>query len=325
MAKVGQLAACCDIGGTKVLLGLVDEKGRVIARDRYLLDSSRDPHHMVDELLSRLRALAGEAGLTWDAVVGVGCSAAVMADIDKGIILAAPNMLSPHRSVPFRDLLQVAAGRLAVLEMDAYAAALGEAWKGVGRGIDYFVYVTIGTGIGAGILMRGQVYRGWRGTAGEFGHTTIVPGGPPCNCGRYGCLEALASGPAIALRARGAICQDRKTVMTDLAAGGEVTPEIVFEAGRQGDQVALDVVHRTVEYLGIGLTNLIHLLNPEVIGLGGGVIYGGADLLIEPLRQEVANRCGSWIDLVGTHIVVASLREEASLLGVARLVWQAVG
>ena len=318
-------AACCDIGGTKVLVGLVDEGGAVIARDRYPLGGPGQPDRIVRELKRRLAALLECQGMGWGSVVGVGCSVAAMADIEHGVVLSAPNLLGPLRDIPFADLVKASTRRPTLLEMDAYAAALGEDWYGVGRGVKYFVYVVVGTGIGAGILKGGQVYRGWHGTAGEFGHVTIIPGGPPCNCGRYGCLEALASGPAIALRAQGMIRQGRKTVVSELAAGGEITPEVVFEAARQGDSAALDVVAATVTYLGIGIANLMHLLNPEVIGLGGGVIRGGADLLMGPLRDEVARRCGSWVDVVGTRLVVAALGEDAALLGVARKVWQVFG
>lgn len=324
MVEIIRCAACCDVGGTKVLLGLVDAEGRVLARDRYLLGATREPRQMVDEIVSCLGDLVARADLGWEAVVGVGCSAAVMADIDRGIVFSAPNMLGSHRDVPFRDMLQEATGRPALIEMDAYAAALGEAWKGIGRGVDYFVYVVVGTGIGAGILMQGQVYRGWRGTAGEFGHTTIDPNGPLCNCGRYGCLEALAAGPAIAERAQGAIVQGQKTIMVELARDAGVTPEVVFDAARRGDEVARHIVQQTIEYLAIGLSNLIHLLNPQVVGLGGGVIRGGADLLLEPLRREVARRCGSWVDVEGIRIVLATLGEDASLLGVARRVWESI-
>jgi glucokinase len=322
--KVTRCVACCDIGGTKVLLGLVDEEGHILVRDRYLLGDYREPGQMVDELIARLHVLVAHAGLTWEAIAGVGCSAAIMADIESGIILSAPNMLGPHRNVPFRDLLERAADCPALIEMDAYASALGEAWKGVGAGVDYFVYIVVGTGVGAGILMEGRVFRGWRGTAGEFGHMTIYPDGPLCNCGRYGCLEALAAGPAIAQRARGAIRQGRRSAMQDLVGAGEITAAVVFDAARLGDDVAQEVVHRTAEFLAIGLSNVIHLLNPRVIGLGGGVIIGGADLLLDPLRQEVARRCGSWVDVEGTHIVIATLGEDAGLLGVARLVWDRV-
>lgn len=314
--------ATCDIGGTKALLGLVDAEGHILARERYLLGADRDPQRIVDELARRWRNLAQRRGLAWQEAVGVGCSAAVMADVERGLVFSAPALFGAARNVPLADLLSQATGLPAFIEMDAYAAALGEAWQGVGANVDYFVYVVVGTGIGAGILQHGRVFRGYRGTAGEFGHATIDPNGPLCNCGRYGCLEALASGPAIATRARAALTQGRQSLVSMLAGGGEITSAVVFAAARQGDEVAQEVVRHTVEYLGIGLSNLIHILNPRVIGLGGGVMLGGADLLLEPLRQEVKRRCGSWVDTEEMRIDLAALGEDAALLGVARRIWE---
>jgi glucokinase len=323
MIETTPLAACCDIGATKVLIGLVDEEGHVLARDRYLLGAGREPGQVVAELASHFRSLAAQAGLPWDSVAGVGCSTTGMLDLAREIIFSSPNM-GPWRDVPFRALLRDALGLPVWMEMDAYAAALGEAWRGAGAGTDDFVYVVVGTGIGAGIIARGQIYRGWRGTAGEFGHTTIDPNGPSCGCGNFGCLEAMAAGPAIALRAQGTLLQGRRTLIRDMAADKEPHAEIVFKAARLGDDVAQEIVDQTAEYLGIGLANLLHLLNPEVIALGGGVIQGGADLLLDPIRRAVARRCGSWVDLEGTRIVAALLGEDAGLLGAARLVWEAV-
>ena len=309
--------ASVDIGGTKALLGLVDEEGNVQARERYLLGKTREPIQIAKEIGGRLRMLAKQAGIDWGMIRGLGCSAAIQGDVDNGIIFSAPNLFGEIRNVPFSKYLVDVTGLPTVLEMDAYAAALGEAWKGTGIGVDYFVYVVIGTGIGAGILMNAEVYRGWLGTAGEFGHTTIDPNGPICNCGRYGCLEALVSGPAIALRAQGVILQGRKTIIQELSGGIQPTAQVVFHAARAGDGVAQEIVQRTVEYLAIGLVNLIHLLNPQVISLGGGVAYGGSDLILVPLIEEVTRRCGNWIDMAGTRIVIGTLGEDAGILGAA--------
>jgi glucokinase len=321
MTNARRCAACCDIGGTKVLIGFVDREGNILARERYLLRAPREPVDMAAEMASRFRHLAGQAGLAWETVVGVGCSVAAMLDAEKGIIFSAPN-LGPWQNVSFGAILGDAFGLPIRLEMDAQAAALGEAWKGAGVGAEHLVYVVVGTGVGAGILVHGRVYRGRRGTAGEFGHTTVEPDGPLCNCGNFGCLEALAAGPAIARRAEGALRQGRKTAIRDMAAGGAVDARMVFDAARRGDEVALEIVHKTADYLGIGLANLIALLNPEVIVLGGGIMRGAADLLLEPIRKAVARRCGSWVDLQGTRIVVGALGEDASLLGAARRVWE---
>lgn len=320
-----RVAATCDIGGTKVLQGLVNESGVVFARERYLLGEQRDPQCIAEDMFARWRRLAHDSGLSWRQVVGVGCSAAAMIDIERGVLLSAPNMFPGYEDVPFRDLLQRTTGLPSVVEMDAYAAAIGEFWQGAGVGVGYFVYVVVGTGIGAGILVDGEVFRGYRGTAGELGHTTVLEGGPLCNCGRYGCLEALASGPAIVRRAEGALRQGRGSSMVSAADTGTLTPRVIFDAAHEGDRVAAGVVQATVGYLAAGLVNVLHVLNPEVIALGGGVITGGEDLLLRPLRQEVADRCGSWIDRQGIRIVMASLGEDASLVGAARLVFQRCG
>jgi len=314
-------AACCDIGGTKVLLGLVDPQGKICARERYLLGSEREPEWLCNEIVSRLQNLAAQSGIAWQHVAGIGCSAAVQGDIERGVVFSAPNIFGSRYDIPLSDILERAAGVPAWLEMDAYASALGEAWLGVGVGVDYLAHIIIGTGIGAGILMNGEVFRGFRGTAGEFGHMTIVPDGPYCNCGRFGCLEALASGPAIALQAQGALAQNRATLIKRLAAEGVITAEHVFLACRQGDAVAHEIIDQAVRFLAIGIANLIHLLNPRVISLGGGIIMNNVDLLLEPLRQEVSRRCGYWVDLEQTRILPGKLGEESALLGAAHKVF----
>lgn len=324
MTNYTTCVACIDIGGTKALVGLVDQAGNILARDRYLLGAARDPEATAANLAARCRHLAEEAGLTWEGIEGVGCSTAGMLDSQSGLIFSAPNLFGPRRDVPFQAMLQAAFERPALIEMDAQAAALGEGWRGAGAGVDFFVYVVVGTGIGAGILVQGQLYRGWRGTAGEVGHTTIEPDGPLCNCGNYGCLEVLAAGPAIAQHALAVIRQGRQTMLRELAAGRELDAGLVIQAARLGDEAAREIVERTATYLGIGLANLLNILNPEVIALGGGVIRGNTDLLLEPIRRAAKSRCSTWIDWERTRLVPALLGEEAALLGAARLVWARV-
>jgi glucokinase len=243
-----------------------------------------------------------------------------MMDVESGIVFASPNQ-GGWRDVPLKELLETATGLPAWIEMDANAAALGEAWLGTGKEADPFIYLVVGTGIGAGILSRGRVLRGWRGTAGEIGHTVIDLDGPLCNCGCRGCLESLASGPAIGLLARHLLENGRVSLMSELSQPRELSAETVFQAARLGDKAALEIVDQTVGYLSIGLTNLIHLLNPRAIAMGGGVALGGADLLLEPLRQAVARRVGSWVDMGGTAISLSQLGNMAGLMGAAWLVW----
>ena len=194
------LAACIDIGGTKALIGFVNPEGNVLVQERFLVESGRDPAELVRDLADRIRALAQRSGISWHRIVGVGYSTAGMMDVRSGIIFSSPNQ-GQWKDVPFGALLKQAFNLPAWIEMDANAAAIGEGWKGHGAGVDYFVHLIIGTGVGSGILVHGEILRGWRGTAGEIGHTIIDPNGPLCNCGGRGCLESLVSGPAIAARA----------------------------------------------------------------------------------------------------------------------------
>ncbi len=310
------LAACIDIGGTKALIGFVDSDGNVLAYARYLVASGRQPGELVDDLAAKTRALAQRSGFDWCQVAGLGYSTAGMIDISSGIVFSSPNQ-GRWQDVPLGDLLKKSFDLPVWIEMDANAAAIGESWKGHGAGVDYFVHLIIGTGVGCGILIHGEILHGWRGTAGEFGHTIIDPNGPLCNCGGHGCMESLVSGPAIAARA---------AQLMGIAgqADRELSAQTVFTLARQGDTGALQVVGETVKYLSIGITNLIHLLNPQVITIGGGVGVGGADLLMDPLRVAVRQRVGSWVDMQGTHILTAKLGEEAGLLGASRLVWKGI-
>ena len=315
------LAVCIDIGGTKAFIGIVDQSGSILARERYAPSLSMSPQELVQALAERSRALAGREQIAWERIAGVGYSTAGMMDVETGIIFASPNQ-GDWRNVPYKALLEKSFSLPVWIEMDANAAALGEAWLGAGAGARYFIHVIIGTGIGAGILLGGEVMRGWRGTAGEFGHTIIDINGPLCNCGRNGCLESLASGPAIALRARAAVKTEPGSLLTSLAGENEISTVIVFQAARAGDKTALAVLDETIHFLAVGLSNLIHLLNPQVIALGGGVAIGGASLLVEPLREKTYALCGSWVDIQGTKICIAQLGENAGMLGAARLVWQ---
>ncbi len=317
------LAACVDIGGTKTLIGLINPEGRVLARDRFPAANHLAPPEQVAQLVEKFHALANGAEVAWERVAGVGYSTAGFLNSERTLVFASPNQ-GNWRDAPFKALLEEAFHLPAYLEMDANAAALGEAWFGAGRGSQHFVYLIVGTGIGSGIVVNGEVLHGWRGTAGEIGHTTIEPDGPLCNCGNYGCLESLAAGPAIAQRARAAIQQGRKTLITELAGASELSAETVFRAARLQDEVACAILDKEIDYLGIGIANVITLLNPQMVALGGGVAVGGADLLLPPLRRAVRRRCGAWIDLEHTEITLSRLGDEAGLIGAGRLVWQEI-
>ena len=307
--------ACCDIGGTKILLGIIDQDSAIVAKDKYLVGDKRDPRALVAELAARLDSLLEEAGLSRREVAGLGCSMAGMIDLERGFVYSAPAL--GWRDVGLKDALEEALGLPVVVEMDAYAMALGEAQRGAGVGRQHLVGIVVGTGIGAGLILDGRPYHGCRGLAGEFGHMILVPDGPRCNCGRYGCLEALASGTAIAARAQGALEQGRATLIGELAAEcpSGVTSEVVFAAARRADRVALTVIDEAARYLGIGIANLITLLSVDTVILGGGVGHGGADLLMPRLTAVVDPHLEYWTRALDVQISVGALGEDAALIG----------
>lgn len=320
---MSKLAACIDIGGTQARLGFVTPDGHILARQKIRAPNELGPAALVANLAERLRQLAVENDLDWNRVVGVGYSTAGIMDVLTGMMFASPNQ-GRWREVNFLCLLSDAFGLPVCIEMDANAAALGEAWLGAGSGCQHFIYLIVGTGVGCGLYLDGNIYHGWRGMAGEGGHITIEPDGPPCSCGNYGCLEALAAGPALAARAQAAIQQGRATRIAEIANGMTISANMVFQAAREGDEVADYLVAREADYIAIGIANLITLLNPQRVVLGGGVSLGGADLLLDPIRRSVRRRCGSWVAFDPAQIVISQLGDDAGLLGAAKLIFAEV-
>ncbi len=282
-----------DIGGTKIAVGLVDEAGNVHARTRLPTDLAVAPHVMLERVRDALRDLSGGAALRG---VGIGCTGPVDPLTGcAGTIDLLPGWEGVDLLAPFTEL-----GLGAALENDADAAALGEAAWGAGRGAERFIYVTISTGIGAGLVFDGHLYRGARGSHPEIGHHILDASGPRCYCGAAGCWEVLASGPALA------------------QAAGLQTAEAACSAARQGDPAAQAAVDRVGRYIGLGLANLITLYGPDVIALGGGVM-ASYDLFAERIRATVSEHTGLMpADL--TRILPAHLDADAGLIGAAR-VW----
>jgi glucokinase len=221
--------------------------------------------------------------------VGVGIGAPGPLDRKNGVVIVAPNL--GWRDFPLRDAVSDRVRIPATLDNDANCATLGEWWRGAAQGTRHVVGLTIGTGIGGGIVLDGQLYHGASDVAGEVGHTTIDSTGRYCRCGNYGCLEAYASGPAIALRAREALERDEASVLHRMVNENLslLTAATVYDAANNGDALALEVVRDTAKFLGTGVANLLNLLNPDVVVITGGVTRAG-DRLFEPLRAEVKRR-----------------------------------
>jgi glucokinase len=281
-----------DIGGTNLVTGAVAEDGSRLVG---LRSTPTRPEEGPDAVLVRLaeqgratieELLASEPGAQ---VTGLGVGAPGPLDTRTGVIFLTPNL--GWENLPLRQRMADLLGLPATLDNDANCAVLGEWWRGAARGTRHAVGLTIGTGIGGGIIIEGRLYHGTSDCAGEFGHTTIDPAGRRCNCGNYGCLEAYASGPAIALRTVEALAAGVESVIRNMVHGdlSQVTAQTVYQAATHGDELAREVVRDTAKYLGAGVANLINIFNPEVVVICGGVTLAG-DLLLVPLRHEVARR-----------------------------------
>lgn len=307
-----RIIACCDLGGTKMLAGLMTIDGTLLASEKYALGKRIAPDEVIVDLDTCLNRLLAQTNRTRSEITMLGFSCTGVLSVETGMVYMNNNM--GWLDVPFRDMVSQRLGVPVVLEMDANAAALGEFWVGAGRGFDSFAFVIVGTGVGAGLVFNRQVWRGANGTAGEIGHTVIVPNGPLCSCGKHGCLEALSSGLAIARKAEAAITLARITSLKPYA--GSINGQMVADAARAGDAVALEVIDEAGFYLGIGLSNLITLLNPQAIVLGGGIGWGAFDLISAPLNRAVQQHLNYW-STRDTPILAAKLDDKAGLYGAA--------
>ncbi|MBL7209420.1 MAG: ROK family protein [Dehalococcoidia bacterium] len=305
-----------DLGGTKIITATVLPGGKIVSRNYCLTLADEGPEAIVDRLLSAVDGATAKAKLRMSELSGIGVAAAGILDTEKGIITTSPN-LPEWRDVPLRDILADRLGVAAYLINDASAAALGEHRFGAGRGVDNLVYLTVSTGIGGGIIIGGELYSGANGCAGEIGHMTIEANGPQCNCGNVGCLEALASGTAVAREAVRRLNQGEISSIAQLAEGRleSITAETVALAARQGDHLACDVVANAGNYLGIGLANLVNIFNPELIVIGGGLSQMG-DMLLEPARKVVKERAFQ-LPARTVRIVRARLGSNAGIAGAA--------
>jgi glucokinase len=305
-----------DIGGTKCAVALGRSDGKIIARKAIPTEVDRlSPQ----EVLERLAAIARElltAAKDQTPPIGAGVSCGGPLDTRAGVIHSPPNM-PEWKAVPVRAFFEKALKLPVRVENDANATALAE-WKyGAGKGTRNFVFLTMGTGIGGGLILNGQLFRGADGAAGELGHVTVDDNGPPHNCGMVGCIEVMASGTAIARMAHEAVAAGRSEMLARAAATGELTAREVGAAAEAGDAVAQEILMRAAHYLGVGLAGYVNIFNPEVIVLGGGVTRIGRRFL-DPafnLARERAFRLPA-----GTvQFKLAALAGKAEVLGVAAL------
>jgi glucokinase len=298
-----------DVGGTKIAAGVVSPSGDILNEVRYPSAGPRE------RLLSTIARAVNEVRDGFE-VGGICLAVPGTVSTAENKIIDAPN-LHAIEGVPLKDELEERTGLSTTVENDANAAAWGEFRFGAGSEATHLVFITLGTGVGGGVVSHGVLLRGAQGAGGELGHITIQATGPRCGCGNHGCLEALASGTAIARRAREVASENPDSALGRLAVERMVLGEDVAELAREGDEAARSVLEETGRWLGIGLAGYVNVFNPEVIAVGGGAARAG-ELILEPARKEVRLRAMSpGRDLV--EIKPATLGARSGVLGAAAL------
>ncbi len=309
-----------DIGGTNIVVGLIPiEGGEPVGLRTLPTQAARGSEFVVERVAKMVEeaiaATLGEHGGTRADVAGVGIGSPGPLNRERGVVINTPNL--GWTNLPLRDLVSHAVDLPATLDNDANCATLGEWWLGAGREVQSLIGLTLGTGIGGGIVLDGEIVHGASDAAGEIGHMTIEFTGRKCKCGNYGCLEAYCSGPNIAARAREGIEAGYESVLSRLVEGelDRITAATVYEAVVHGDTYANEVMVETAKILGAGVANLINIFNPNAVVIAGGVTRAG-DHLFVPLRAEVRRRAfRSAYD--ACRILPAALPETAGVIGAA--------
>jgi glucokinase len=306
------LVFAVDLGGTHLRVALVDDTGRILQQLKQDTPKGNSPEPLLSALVN--------AAHQWDRFKQQVVAASIMVpgavDSDKAVVLQAPNLPS-LLNFALKAELEKRLGWPVVLENDANAAAVGEMWLGAARGCRDVVSVTLGTGVGGGVIIDGKLWRGSHGSAGEIGHTTVDPfSGLKCKCGNTGCLELFASATAIVRMTREKLPLFPESRLTS----DELTAERVYEAGRSGDELAIAVFKRFGMYLGIGLANLINLIDPKIIVIAGGAVNGW-DLFASEMYRQVEERAFR-ATAQQVKIAKAECGDNAGLFGAARLAFE---
>ena len=309
-----------DIGGTKIMAAVVSADGRIRVSDICPTVADEGVTAVVHRLFGLIDELLGQDITEIREFSGIGIACAGGVDTARGLITQSPNLPDWH-DVPLAKIVSEKYRTEAYLVNDASAAALGEHRFGAGIGISNLVMVTLGTGIGGGIVINNKLYLGVRGSAAEIGHMIIDINGPACACGSNGCLESFASGTAIARNAINRIRLGEESILSDMVEGqiDRITAETVGEAAREEDTLSLDVLSRAAYYLGVGMVNLVNIFNPEMIILGGGM-SGILEFLMEPARRVIDARAFK-IAAQTVQLAEAQLGNDAGACGVAAYVF----
>ena len=306
-----------DLGGTNIVAGVVNDEHEIISRAKCKTNLPRPAAEILQDMAAMARQAVAEAGLTMEDIqyVGVGCPGTCNGE--TGVVEYANNLR--FENVALRDDLSKLTGRPVYIENDANAAALGEAVAGAAKGAQSCVCITLGTGVGGGIIINGKIYGGFNFAGAELGHTVIMVDGEPCTCGRNGCWEAYASATALIRQTRAAMEAHQDSAMWKIAGSLEnVNGRTAFDAMRAGDAAGKAVVDQYIHYISCGLINIINIFQPEVLCIGGGICKEG-DTLLLPLQEQIRHERYSKFSSHQTRLCIATLGNDAGIIGAAFL------
>lgn len=307
-----------DLGGTNISAGVIDDKLEIIGRGKLKTNCPREAELILADVAKAVELAAADAGIGMKDVVSIGIGTPGSVNKTTGYIEYANNL--DFDKVPAKQILEARLKKTVYLDNDANCAALGEAVAGVGRGVSSFVAITLGTGVGSGIVLDGKIVTGVNDGAGEMGHMVIVADGERCTCGRRGCWERYASATALIQQTKDAMHHDMDSKMWELVGGdiNRVSGRTSFDAMRAGDKTAKKVVDKYIFYLAVGIINIVNALQPEIICIGGGIGHEKENLLV-PLRKYVARERYSIHADRQTEILPAQLGNDAGIIGAALL------
>ncbi len=307
-----------DVGGTNIKIGLVDIKGTVIADNSIKTDKSKDYKGILEDIVKDIRLLCEKAGVEYHDIAGIGLGVPGVVDSRTGTVSYSANL--GWKGVPIVHVLEVISGIHAEAANDANCAAWGEYKFGASRSMDNVILVTLGTGVGSGIIIEGKLFDGVASAGGEAGHMIIVKDGKQCNCGLRGCWERYASATALAEQTEEAMQKYPDSLLHEIVKKtGRVTGKTAFLAAERGDKAGKEVVENYIDYLVTGLINLGNIFHPNAIIIGGGVSHEG-EALIAPLEEKVNSGLLASAHNPKVRIIAASLGNKAGVIGAAALV-----
>lgn len=307
-----------DLGGTNISVGVVDNEYNIISKSKAKTNCVGGAEVIAEDMAKVALDAISKANLTVDDIEWVGIGSPGTVNSDTGVIEYANNI--SFLNTPLAEMIKKTINKPIHVENDANAAAYGEFLAGGAKGVKDAVCITLGTGVGGGIIINGKIYSGFNCGGAEIGHSVVEADGPLCSCGRKGCFEVYSSATGLIRMTKEAMDNDKASKMWEISAleNGEVTAKLAFDAMRAGDKSAKEVVDKYIKYLGLGLTNVINIFQPEILCIGGGVCNEGDTLLI-PVKEYVAKAVYTKRSAKNTKIVIAKLGNDAGIIGAAFL------